>query len=918
MAEDKKLKITGEIEVNTQQASEGVGQVVAELRKLNELMSAFAGAMVGSTQKLIQVTQKAGEVRAEVQGASEAAKGLESSAAAAGDALGKASEEAEGLDSAGAGAAEGLKQATKSAVQLDNEIKATDKATQATTAAAKQLGQAVKDANKSEASLTKETSAAGKEMKQAAAGAKDVDTNTKKATASAEVWKGIWQGVGQAMFRGVVGGLQSIWQGLKDTSAEVNQADMAFARLNARGLANVEELGKGVDGLSDSLHASKALLSEQSELAIEMGATEESALQALSEAWVNYRLTRMEVNETLTQSARLVKGFNLDAGEQAKIIAAVSQASTQARVSQQMLYNSMSALGPMARQLGITWRELLNVTVTGLARGIKGEEEGLKGMGELLQSLVSPSDQLRRALLELGLVGTQSSGQWLAHTQALEMLKAQFDSDQMAIRAMTAALDELNGKLRENQLASEAISVVSGEAQRRLEWYQKLADKQASGQQLSLQERREMREMERTLADYNEQLSRYDSQAGLVINAQFRHMSVAGQLAERLEAVKNVQTDLSEQSARLQHEANQLNLELEREQKAQQSVSDAMDDHKARLEELSQALSIELPGAIRLAISEQGFGAFLGALAKSKEAMAALTPATQVLVSTVGPEMQALGRSAQGTEEQVRLATEAMARLRESGAQAASEVDGVFANMRERLVRPFVEAGNEVQKEMLAWFDANKIGEQITAWSQNLAARMTGDLRAVFEGKKDLREVISGWWRDAWEWLATKWDEFLQPALDRLIDAFNKNKPKMRAFLVEMFKELGSAAMEAFTSAGKKATTSFLDDWAYQLGDGLPRVGASPAPNAGGVTANQAQVMGSLMPGALMAPVAVGGGMAQSPGVLMPSYLGSMGGGGMQLTFHNYGVSDPDAVSKRVMRDIEDAARLGIVSERVR
>jgi len=690
------------------------------------------------------------------------------------------------------------------------------------------------------------------------------EKETKKASLTAQAlkgaWTGIWQGVGIGGVLSISGAVGGLIGWLKQGVVEGNKFDAIFDKMSARGVKGIDAIRASVVELAGTLGEDLVKVAESVDLAEKLGAGTE-AVNVAKAAWQNYIVTGADVNNTISVSSRLIKAFNLDVSQQAALINDVAMSSQRARIDQNMLWQAMSMMGPMMKNLGANYRDLLQATEIGVSRGLKAEEEGLSGFRELLSQLISPSDQFAKNLVQIGLVATQNSDTWLKLTKEVEAQKKEFEA--------------LNEEIREYERESQRIGLLANEAERRITQYETLNKKRTDGERLTRRERKELRDLRDELKGYNKELKQYDEAGGLVANRDFRRLDQTEQLRQRLKSAAEAQADLNEKTARMKFEAEEM--------------GHSLDAAEARLSPLAESLRTEIPAAIREAIGENGFGAFVQKLSEMPDVMAPLTAEVKTLVKTIGPGLGnavTAGANQAGTaiagiggqfEAMNTGATNAMARLKTN-----------FATIRTIVMEPVTNAMSAVAQLIM-----DKMGEpfgegnqdlmgEIQAWAARTGATMLVDFDMFLNGDITLGQMLGKWFVAAGKLMGP----FLVDTANAIIDGFF------------------DALVEQITTKDPWAITSTLEGWFKPVTDFIYGNGLSDAVDSG--------FMGPapLKSAAMMAPAPVP--VVGSSRMMAPSAAAPAAGRSVNATFHNYG-ADVDALSNKIMRQMDSADRLGRV-----
>jgi flagellar biosynthesis GTPase FlhF len=551
----------------------------------------------------------------------------------------------------------------------------------------------------------------------AESGLKDVNAEQAKAGMLANVWKGIWQGVGIGIFNALKKALMGVVDWIASGIDKASEFGDKFTVLEAKGVKGVGAIKAAVIDLADRMGADLLETTDVVLAARTPWSDLGTAIETASVAMKNYQVNGADAIETIESSRAIVRGFQLDWKRQAEVIAEVASASRRLKIDQGELYGAMERMAPTARYLNITWEQMLSVTEAGLSRGIRSMRMGLMGLGEALEAVANPSEDLWKALVELEILSTPSSGGFLRQTAALESMK----------REAVA----LNAELRELERLAGNMAAATNEAQRRADRYRELVAQQESGQRLNRLERAELRELKRELKEYNKELSEYDRQARFVADLDFKRLPVVEQLTRRIANMGRVQGDLAEK--------------ITAEKRAGEELTQEIDARTVALQDLAEVLKTEIPAAMQTAISEQGLGGLLATLASSSEAMGQFSANAQAFLAAV----QGAGA---GSEVSVRQNAIAVAQLGQEWDALENANVNAYQKMKERwgnfttvVLQPFANLRDELATQVTAWMEDEGVMEKGRAWAEKMSRRIGEDVKAGMSGSTTWSEIISGW-----------------------------------------------------------------------------------------------------------------------------------------------------------------------------
>ena len=574
-----------------------------------------------------------------------------------------------------------------------------------------------------------------------------VRETAKSSSLLGSVWTGIWQGVGQKLFQGVVGGLVSIGRSIVEQIDRANAFGDVFARMTARGVKGVEELRAATLDLATALGTDLVATAELMERATHLGVRGAEGLAVLRAAMRNEELEGYSAQAALEESTRVRKALNLSIGEQAEMIAAVAEASRTAQVDQGELYNLMQRSQAWMPRLGASWKDLLAVVQGVAEKGLMPTRQTMSALMTLMDQLVDPSDALSAALQRSGVASTESGHAWERQSAVAADLEVK-------VASLAAQINELNR-------AQNEVAQLSDEATRRADRYQELTQKQSEGVRLNRLERQELRELKGELKEYNRELAKYDEAARFVADSEFRKLSVLEQVEQRVQNLRLVQADLAEDSRRLQAE--------------QESLAPALEEQAGLVAYLAEAMSEDMPAAVKDAVGEEGLAGFLTKLGESEGVLSALDGTTRLLVEGMKGGAAATATALDGAAARQKTAWQEIV---DGGYGAWEKLKTMWGNLKTLLVEPLSGFRDAFSTVMLEAFGddalsklSDRIGEwreKFEGWGRDIATNLTTGIADVLSGERTLSEVLKDWWTKA----LTEFKEKIQPELEKVGQAF--------------------------------------------------------------------------------------------------------------------------------------------------
>lgn len=696
---------------------------------------------------------------------------------------------------------------------------------------------------------------------------KGVKDQTEKAGAAANIFKGVWQGVGQAIsLTSILGVIKGISSSIGEAMGEAQSFKEMLAQMKAKGVEDVSALEVGIARLANEMRVSMSDAGKAFKSAFSVSNDQTVAMETARTALINYRLAGADASKTIQASEQIIKSFNLEANEQSLVIMKVADAAKAADISQDAMYDSIAKLAPIANKLGTNLDQLLNVTVAGVKNGLQPTAKGIAGLGEIMEQLADPSDELRQAMIDNHLVLLQSQPAWEAQSKVLAGMKAEYE--------------RLNAEIKEFQRTSSEIGMINAEAQRRVEVYEQLAQKQQSGERLSREEKRAMKELGEQLRDYNRELAKFDELTGTITNSSSRKMSVVlDQLKTRMAGGAEAQKDLSEQSARAQF--------------AMGDLETTMQGAQSELDRLAQKLQTELPAAISAAISGSGFGPFLARIAECDQAMTNFSTQAQIVMSSVAGNTDVASTSTKSLSEWLTEAGLKLVTLFRDGLSQVEQFKIHWDNLKMILAKPFNEAVQIIiggfnylfspdrMATIQTWMTA--VAGMFQTFATDIASRITSDIEAGLNGGKGWGEILLGWLSATWNMAVEGIRTLIQPLMDAVYDGLYENEGKLSDVLSSVF---GSATEKALSRMGQKiqgffAKLDFLDN-------ALPH----------NTFYDREEIYGSRNTEAAQRGTTTNNSMT------------------MQPTFNNTG-ADPEQITQKVMREIHQMERLGFTGGRI-
>lgn len=665
---EKKVKITGEVQIDGSQAQGEVG-------KINQGFAEMQGL-------LAKLEQGNGLILRSLASIAQAIKGMGAASSQAADA------------------------SQQQAVAIDQAVDSTQAVAENISETAEGLADVNKEADKTNQLFDELV----EEAKQGFAdGLQDGEKEIRRINASASVTKGIFERIGHTIVDGVIAGIRSLASYLGSLIKNASQINAIFDKMGARGVKNIAQLRLQIAGLAGELGADFIDVAKSVELAESLGA-EGNAVKVAEAAWKNYVMTGMEVNRQIEASSQIMKGFNLGVEEQVGLINMISHASQNAKVSQEMLWNGMASMGPRIQKLGGTFEDLINITTAGLSAGIKAEEEGLQGFNELISSLIQPSTEFGQKLVELGIIVTNNSPAW-------QQLK-------LDIQDQEAAFTALNAQIKAYRDEATEIGLLNSKAEDLINTYTALSEKKRSGETLNRLERKALRDSRNELESVNESLSKYDEYGLIVQNRQFKMMSTIEQVTERMNAAKNAQSALNDEIQNAEGQAAEMANTLHGMQASFTQLTETMQT------EIPAAIQKAI-GEDGLDAFIQKLGetpeSITALSAEVQSLVTKITPALDQLKKTVGdavPEVE------EGFQKIENAGTSGFERMKTSLNNLVTEMMGPLATALDRVAQHVLDMLQKPFKDHKSMFEAvsawsQNLGQQIIDTFNQFA---TGDL----------------------------------------------------------------------------------------------------------------------------------------------------------------------------------------------
>lgn len=715
----------------------------------------------------------------------------------------------------------------------------------------------------------------------AGAAIEGADKETKQVTQSTgalgAVWTGIWQGVGQKLFTGLVSGLVSIGRGIAAQIDEANAFGDVFTRMAARGVEDLDELEKSVVSLSTTMRTDLVATAELVEEAVKLGVEGAGSMEVIMAAMRNEEMEGYSSMAAIEGSTRVRKALNLTMKDQADLIAAVAESSLRANVSQGELYGLMSRSMAYLPKLSVGWKDLLTVTEAVAKKGLMPIRQLVTAMVDGMESLAEPTEQVVQALQMSGIVSTASGVEWMRQGAVANYLRGQ--------------VVDLTGEMNKLTQAQQEVQMAGDEATRRIARYEQLATKQKEGTRLNRLEKVEMRELKEELKRYNQELSKYDEAARFVTSGDFKRLEVIAQLKTRVENLKLVQGDLSEEQKKLAVDQTKTNTELDAQVKLVGAVS--------------QAMQTEMPAAIQTAIGAEGLGAFMTKLGENEAVMKTMTSEVKVLLGNMQTSSAAASTAIDGAAARQKVLWQEM---QDAAFGAWEKLKQMWSNLSTVLAKPLSDfrdsfslaMGQIFGDDFMALVSEKAAGWAVAfaEWGSALGLELATGVLDIISGERTLGEVLSAWVSTAWGKIKDElWPQikaWLKTALGVL-----------KTELMPVVREVGGALWDGLFDGFKEMYyNSDFNGWVSGIFQpitdmmaGVGGVAVAPSVGFGGYSADPHQ----------------GGGAAWTP----PGSGGFLGGGwdprgaATKSTTVNVYSADPSAAAREVIKLTKQAERLG-------
>lgn len=740
---------------------------------------------------------------------------------------------------------------------------------------------------------------------------KQVTEETRRASKEggllANVWRGIWQGVGQKLFSSVVDGIGAM---IRSLAAGVNRADEfgdAFERMSARGIADANELLGQTAELAVKLGADLLTTTQAVEESRKAWNTNADAVAVAETALKNYYVTGMDVRESIQSSAEVIRVWGMAASEQAGVIDRVATMSRRYSVAQSDLYMMMARVAPMLRGLNVTFRDLTQTLESGLSRGMRTGRMGLTGFLEVIQAVYQPSDDLKKALIDMEAISPRAEKAWRAQGAA--------------VGAMRQEMVGLNSELRALTESTRALTELNEDVKTSMARYSELQAKKAQGERLNRFERQELRELTRALEAQNRELSRYDRSARFVADLEFKRKETLEQLGERLKG-----------TTRLQEEWTR---ETERAAAAAKRQEEALKASELVLKGLGASALAGVQGEIERIVSERGLGGLIEMLSGSEAAINTFSGMSQAWLQQVSGNASQAAGSIAGLQGEVVGVSQQFDAMLDSGYDAFEKRVSRFDVLKTLFLKPFADLRDRIASLMGGWMEAPGADgltpvQRAEQWATETSGKFLTTAEQLFRGDITFKTALEQWWTDAMEVLKPAWDNWIEPAVKKMKERFASEWPGLQTELEILAYDLGKVVGQAILVGMKDAlvglettllekisgpvrnTFQSITDIFYGVAQGNPNANLAPyAPPFGGfmaagsiVTRPTMVVAGEAGPEAIL-PLSrrseVGDALAAS---------GMFGGySGPQIVVN--GAADPQRVADEVVGIIERNRRLG-------
>jgi hypothetical protein len=658
---------------------------------------------------------------------------------------------------------------------------------------------------------------------------KAADTQVVKVTESSgklgSIWTGIWQGVGQKLFTGLVSGLVSIGRSIVSQIDQANAFGDVFQRMSARGVEDVGAIEVAVVSLATAMRSDLVQTAELVEEAMKLGVKGAGSMEVIAAAMRNEEMEGYSAMAAIEGSTRVRKALNLTMKDQADMIAAVGEASLRANVSQSELYSLMTRSMAYLPKLNASWKDLLITTENVAKKGLLPMRQVVTAMVEGMRNLAEPTEEMATALQNSGIVSTASGVALGKQSTAAAALRTE----------VILLTTEMNNLVK----AQTEIQMTGDEASRRISRYEVLQAKQTAGTRLNKLERSEMRELKTELKDYNQELSKYDTAARFVENRDFKRLDVLGQLKTRVENLKIVQGDLSEDQSRLAVEQSEVNTELD----AQTKLVSA----------LSLAMQTEMPSAIQTAIGASGLGGFMTKVGENEDVLKTMTSEVKVLLTSMTESSTGAVTSIDGAAEKQKGLWQEM---QAAGYGAWEKLKALWDNLSTVLAKPLSDFRDAFSLGMSAIFGeefmtlinekASEWAVAFAEWGGSLGEELAIGVMDIISGEKTLGEVLSAWVTQAWEKIKTVvWPQIREWLVAALALLKEELVPVMKtmgeSLWTGLFDGLKSSYFNSDFNGWLSGIFSPLTDWQNGVGGGGGGGGGlfssgPPVPATGGFT----------------------------------------------------------------------------------
>jgi len=259
-------------------------------------------------------------------------------------------------------------------------------------------------------------------------GLAEVEGKTKR---SADVMRGIWQGVGQAITHAllatataaldkVTAGMKAVWGEFRTGVKDAAQFEQALAKVGVKGAENLDGIRSGLLEISNELGENLPQMVDAASEALGRGIPEGNLIEFINTSSKLAGASGEELITVVDGLADTLKAYRMEAGDASDVADRFMAVHRSGKISVGEMSVAMGALAPLASELGVGYEELIAIFTEGTDRGMKMRQV-LSALQGMMESLLKPTGTTAEALQEMGLTA-ESAGRMIAEGGLVKFL----------------------------------------------------------------------------------------------------------------------------------------------------------------------------------------------------------------------------------------------------------------------------------------------------------------------------------------------------------------------------------------------------------------------------------------------------------------------------------------------------------------